>query len=159
MSKAKSDSVYVKLLKSLFKNAGFRCRGNKCAVSGGDLLVELSFRNRWGWPIPDVYIVVSDEEVGDLLQDDIRFLFQGYYDLRAEFSDEELLSMDSYIESRVRDVIVDEVVPQALALAKRDHFLEQVDAGRFARSGVYIHALAKLRDKAAGGVPNAKPLS
>jgi hypothetical protein len=147
MSKVKADSVFVKLLKSLLKDAGFRCRGNKCTASGSDLQVELSFRNRWGFPISDVYIEVSDEEVGNLLQDDIRFLFQGYYDLRAKFSDEKLLAMDAYTESRIRAVITEEVIPQALAFARRDHFLQQFDEGRFARSGVYVHAVAKFRAK------------
>lgn len=149
MSNAKADIVFVKLLKSLLKDTGFRCRGNKCTAMGGDLQVELSFRNRWGAPIPDVYIMVSDKHIGDLLQEDIRFLFQGYYDLRAEFSDEQLLTMDTNAQSRVRGVIIEEVAPQALALAGCDHFLMQLDAGRFAKGGVYIHTVAKLRAKGA----------
>jgi hypothetical protein len=145
MSRAKAGDVFVELFKSLLKDAGFRCRGHRCTASGGDLQVELSFRNRWGYAIPDVYIEISDEEVGDLLQGDIRHLFRGYNNLRAAFSDEDLLAMDAYTESRVRGVVVEEVVPQALALASRDVFLEQLDAGRFAKSGVYVHAVTKLR--------------
>ena len=145
MSKPKADSNFVKLLKSLLREAGFMCRSNKCTAPGDDLHVEFSFRNRWGFPISDVYIEVSDQEIGTLLQDDIRFIFQGYYGLRAEFSDEELLSMDADTESRVRKVITDEVAPQTLALTDRDHFLEQLDAGRFVKSGIYVHAVAKLR--------------
>ncbi len=145
MSRVKIDSDFVKLFKSILKVNGFKCRGNKCTNINGELQLEISFRNKWGWPVPDVYIEVSDEEIGSLFQDDIRFTFRGYSNLRTDLSDEELLAMDGDTEARVRAIIVEEIVPQALALADRDKFLMQVNAGFFARSGVYINAVAKLR--------------
>jgi hypothetical protein len=146
MNTAKQDSVFVRLFKSLLIDAGFRCRGSKCTASRGDLEVELSFRNRWGWQVPDIYISVSDNEAGALLQDDIRFLFPGYRDFRAEFSDEVLLEMAPDTESRTRAVLAQEVIPEAVDLTARAHFLRKIDEGRFSGSAIHARAIAKLRE-------------
>jgi hypothetical protein len=143
--KTRARNDFVELVKSLLNDAGFKSRRNRCTATQGKMRVEVSFRNRWGWPIPDLYLVVSHAAAGDLLQADLRHLFPGLFELRAEFADEELVAMNGDTKNRVSSVVASEVVPQVLALANRHHFLEQLDAGRFVGSGVYIAAVEKLR--------------
>jgi hypothetical protein len=147
MTKYNNNNAFSTLLRVFLKNAAFTCRGNKFIAQGGELQVELSLRNRWGYAISDVYLEVSEEKEGTLLQGDIRHLFQEYSDLRAEFSDDEVLAMDDQVKCRVSTVICKQVIPKALALARRDRFLQQVGEGRFANSGVYVLAVARLKER------------
>lgn len=144
MKRAKADSIFVQLVKAVLKDAGFKRRRNNCFVVR-ELQVVLSLRNRWGGAIHDLCLEISADPMGTLVQDDVRHLFQEFYDFRAEFSDEELLANSPYTESRLRDVLKTVVAPQCLLWTNKVYFLQQLDAGRFAGSGVYIHAVAALR--------------
>lgn len=148
MSDTKSDTRYTAFIKSTLKEHGFQCRGNLCKPkSKCDLTVQIDFRNRWGRPLDDVGLLVKDSEVGWLMTGDLDHLFTDFMALLQKFDGEELRDLRSDVDKRIRAVFAEQIIPQALAWTQYEHFLAEVDAGRFAGNGIFIPAIDKLKAK------------
>lgn len=149
MSSAKPDSPYVALIKTILKEKGFRCRGNICTPKkAGELDVEISFRNQWGRPLHDVGLLVKEKEIGWLLVTNLYPSFQGFVDLFADFREDELRNLNRDAGERIRSILMEEIIPSALALTQQAEFLQAVDTGRFTKFGLLMPAVSKLKAKA-----------
>lgn len=149
MGSKKPDSPYVALIKTILKANGFRCRGNICTPKKiGELEVEISFRNQWGRPLHDVGLLVKEREIGWLLVTDLYPLFRGFVDLFADFREDELRNLDRGAGGRIRSIFMEEIIPSVVALTQQTEFLKAIEAGKFAKVGLLMPAVAKLKAKA-----------
>jgi hypothetical protein len=154
MSEHWAESRYVGLVKAILKDSGFSWKGHKASYRNGELQVQIAFRNRWSAPIPDLYITVSDKDCGEILQSDLYFVNTGFNELITQLREEDLQEMDNAVEARVRSVFVDQVIPELKSFSVQSHFLHLVDTERFKGNGVWLQAVAKLRQKMASARPS-----
>lgn len=149
MGEKKPDSPYVALIKTILKTNGFRCRGNICTPKKiGELEVEISFRNQWGSPLHDIGLLVKERSIGWLLVTDLYPFFQGFVDLFADFREHELRNLDRDSGERIRSIFNEEIIPSALEFTQQTEFLKAIEAGQFAKVGLLMPAVAKLKAKA-----------
>lgn len=144
MSKISGDK-FVEFFKNILKNNGFLCRSNFCTIVIGDWKFKVGFSNRWGAPLADVFMEVSNSYCGKIVDGDIFFIFPRYSVFLSDNRAEKIAEMDDFIQSELTDIVVSEIVPGIISLSDRELFLTKVSEGYFSRAGVYKNAVEKLK--------------